>query len=77
MPYGGESGGQPRNMISPEAFVEDFSAAVDYMGTRPFVDRERIGVIGICAEICDLRQITEIVAVAHDPVVEQVGWVYA
>lgn len=25
--YGGESGGEPRNMISPEAFVEDFSAA--------------------------------------------------
>lgn len=49
MSYGGESGGQPRNMISPEAFVEDFSAAVDYMGTRPFVDRDRIGVIGICA----------------------------
>lgn len=46
--YGGESGGEPRNMISPEAFVEDFSAAVDYMGTRPYIDRDRIGVIGIC-----------------------------
>ena len=49
MSYGGESGGQPRNMISPEAFVEDFSASVDYLGTRPYVDRDRIGVIGICA----------------------------
>ena len=28
--------------------VEDFSAAVDFLGTRPMVDRERIGVIGIC-----------------------------
>lgn len=46
--YGGESGGEPRNMISPEAFVEDFSAAVDFMGTRSYINRERIGVIGIC-----------------------------
>lgn len=46
--YNGESGGQPRSIASPEAFVEDFLAAVDYLGTRSFVDRERIGVIGIC-----------------------------
>lgn len=46
--YNGESGGQPRSIASPEAFVEDFSAAVDFLGTRPFVNRNRIGVIGIC-----------------------------
>jgi fermentation-respiration switch protein FrsA (DUF1100 family) len=46
--YNGESGGQPRSIASPEAFVEDFSAAVDFLGTRPFVNRDRIGVIGIC-----------------------------
>lgn len=46
--YGGESGGQPRYLASPEAYVEDFSAAVDFMGTRPFIDPQRIGVIGIC-----------------------------
>lgn len=46
--YAGESGGEPRYAVSPEAYVDDFSAAVDYMGTRPFVDRERIGVIGVC-----------------------------
>jgi uncharacterized protein len=46
--YNGESGGQPRSIASPEAFVEDFSAAVDYLGTRPFVNRNLIGVIGIC-----------------------------
>lgn len=46
--YNGESGGQPRSIASPEAFVEDFSAAVDFLGTRPFVDRSRIGVIGVC-----------------------------
>ena len=29
-------------------YAEAFSAAVDYLGTQPFVDRERIGVLGIC-----------------------------
>jgi len=47
--YTGESGGQPRNIASPDIFAEDFSAAVDFLGTRPFVDRNRIGVIGVCA----------------------------
>ena len=46
--YGGESGGSPRNIAAPEAFTEDFSAAVDYLGTNPLVDRDRIGVIGVC-----------------------------
>ncbi|UJR82970.1 alpha/beta hydrolase [Sandaracinus amylolyticus] len=46
--YNGESGGQPRSIASAEAFVEDFSAAIDYLGASPFVDRNRIGVIGIC-----------------------------
>jgi uncharacterized protein len=46
--YTGESGGEPRNVASPDINTEDFSAAVDYVGLLPFVDRERIGVIGIC-----------------------------
>lgn len=46
--YNGASGGQPRRVSSPDIFVEDFSAAVDYMGSRPYVDRKKIGVIGIC-----------------------------
>jgi len=46
--YTGESGGEPRNVASPEINPEDFSAAVDYLGLQPSVDRERIGVIGIC-----------------------------
>lgn len=46
--YQGESGGTPRHTVSPDALVEDFSASVDWLGTQPFVDRERIGVIGIC-----------------------------
>ena len=46
--YNGESGGQPHFTASFEALIEDFSAAVDFLGTKPFVDRERIGVIGVC-----------------------------
>ncbi|MBK5395167.1 alpha/beta hydrolase [Pseudomonas sp. TH39(2020)] len=46
--FWGESGGQPRNAVSPEIYAEDFSAAVDYLGTQTFVDRNRIGVLGIC-----------------------------
>lgn len=46
--FWGESEGQPRNAVSPDIYAEDFSAAVDFLGTRPFADRERIGVIGIC-----------------------------
>ncbi|MGP8289255.1 alpha/beta hydrolase [Vreelandella zhanjiangensis] len=46
--YTGESGGEPRNVSSPDINTEDFSAAVDFIGLQPYVDRERIGVIGIC-----------------------------
>ena len=46
--FWGGSDGQPRNAVAPEIYSETFSAAVDYLGTRPFVDRNRIGVIGIC-----------------------------
>jgi fermentation-respiration switch protein FrsA (DUF1100 family) len=46
--FWGESAGQPRNAVSPDIYAEDFSAAVDFLGTQPFVDRNRIGAIGIC-----------------------------
>jgi len=46
--FWGESGGEPRNAVAPDVYAETFSAAVDYLGTRPFVDRKRIGAIGIC-----------------------------
>ena len=46
--FTGESGGEPRNVASPDINTEDFSAAVDYIGLQSHVDRERIGVIGIC-----------------------------
>lgn len=46
--YTGESGGEPRNVASPDINTEDFSAAVDFVGLLENVDRERIGIIGIC-----------------------------
>jgi len=46
--FWGESEGQPRNAVLPDVYAEDFSAAVDFLGTTPFVDRARIGVLGIC-----------------------------
>ncbi|WP_323614840.1 alpha/beta hydrolase [Pseudomonas putida] len=46
--FWGESEGRPRNLVSPDIYAEDFSAAVDYLGAQGFVDRNRIGVLGIC-----------------------------
>lgn len=46
--FWGESEGEPRNAVLPDVYSEDFSAAMDFLGTRPFINRERIGVIGIC-----------------------------
>jgi Hydrolases of the alpha/beta superfamily len=46
--FTGESGGEPRNVASPDINTEDFSAAVDYLGIQPFVNRNQIGIIGIC-----------------------------
>ena len=46
--YTGESGGEPRNVASPDINTEDFSAAVDFLGLQTSIDRNRIGIIGIC-----------------------------
>lgn len=46
--FWGESEGGPRNAVAPDVYAEAFSAAVDYLGTQPFVDANRIGVLGIC-----------------------------
>ncbi|KAJ5823674.1 hypothetical protein N7447_006014 [Penicillium robsamsonii] len=48
IPFWGASEGEPRNAVSPDLYTEAFSAAVDYLGTQDFVDRERIGGLGIC-----------------------------
>ena len=44
----GESGGEARNVASPDINSEDFSAAVDFLSTRDFVDPEKVGILGIC-----------------------------
>lgn len=44
----GDSSGEPRHVSSPDIFTENFSASVDYLGLQSFVDREKIGAIGIC-----------------------------
>ena len=46
--FTGESGGEVRNVAEPAIFAEDFSAAVDFLGTLPYIDRERIGAQAIC-----------------------------
>ena len=46
--FWGESEGLPRNAVAPEIYSEAFSAAVDYLGTQSSVNRERIGILGIC-----------------------------
>lgn len=48
MPFWGESDGSPRNSVNPDLYCENYSAAVDYLGTLDFIDRNRIGAIGIC-----------------------------
>lgn len=46
--FSGESGGEVRNVASPEIYTEDYSAAVDYLGLLDYVNRDGIGAIGIC-----------------------------
>ena len=46
--FWGESEGEPRNAVLPDVYTENFSAAVDFLGTRPFVNRGQVGAIGIC-----------------------------
>ncbi|EHJ51665.1 alpha/beta hydrolase [Streptococcus macacae] len=47
--YQGESDGEPHHMEDPDSRVEDFRTTVDYLTTLPYVDNDRIGVLGICA----------------------------
>ena len=46
--FTGESEGTPRYMASPDINTEDFQAAVDYLSNNEDVDKEKIGIIGIC-----------------------------
>ncbi len=46
--YYGESSGMPRYMNSIDHCVEDYQAAIDYLSNLNNVDKEKIGIIGIC-----------------------------
>ena len=46
--FTGESGGNARNVASPDINTDDFSAAVDYLSTLSVVDENKIGIVGIC-----------------------------
>lgn len=46
--FTGESGGNPRYMTSYDINVEDFQSAVDYLISLDNVDKEKVGIIGIC-----------------------------
>lgn len=46
--FQGASGGEPRFIEDPTQRVEDVRRVVDYLVTLPYVDEDRIGVIGIC-----------------------------
>lgn len=50
--FAGESGGAPHFTASAEIYTEDFSAGIDYLGLQAFVDRDRIGALGVCASGC-------------------------
>ncbi|OBB29258.1 hypothetical protein A5792_19980 [Mycolicibacterium peregrinum] len=46
--YWGSSDGEPRNLVAPDNYAESYNASVDYLRTLDYVDRERIGALGIC-----------------------------
>lgn len=45
----GESTGTPRQLENPHIRTEDISAVIDYLTTLPYVNRDKIGAMGICA----------------------------
>jgi fermentation-respiration switch protein FrsA (DUF1100 family) len=45
----GESEGEPRGYESPKHKIEDFKNALSYLQELPFVEKDRIGALGVCA----------------------------
>lgn len=46
--FQGGSGGSPRWVEDAEQRVRDYRDVIDYLQTLPYVDPERIGILGIC-----------------------------
>lgn len=46
--FQGESGGTPRYIESPFHRVDDVRYAIDYLETLPYVDADKIGILGVC-----------------------------
>lgn len=46
--FTGESSGFPRGLASPDINTEDFSAAVDFLSNLKDVNKDKIGILGIC-----------------------------
>jgi len=46
--FQGESGGSPRFIEDPYERIEDIRCAADYLMTLPYVDEDRIGILGVC-----------------------------
>lgn len=46
--FWGESEGKVRNAVLPDMYSESFSAAADFLSAQKIVDKNRIGVLGIC-----------------------------
>jgi len=45
----GESEGEPRGYESPKHKIEDFKNALTYLQELPFVEKDKIGALGVCA----------------------------
>ncbi|WDT88436.1 alpha/beta hydrolase [Streptomyces sp. SCSIO-PteL053] len=46
--FQGASGGNPRSIEDPYFRVSDVSHVIDHLVTLPYVDADRIGVVGVC-----------------------------
>ncbi len=66
----GESAGTPRRYENPMAKVADVKAAIDYLQSRPEVDAEQIGAVGVCQGCSEMMQV-----VVDDPRVKALATV--
>ncbi len=46
--FQGESGGTPRYVENPFHRTDDVRYAIDYLETLPYIDADKIGILGVC-----------------------------